>query len=348
VNHPSEIFQSSVERIRKAVERATGMVRQLLTFARKSETLFVTVSMNESINGIISMLGSTFEKTIAFKTSLKDGIPDIIADPSQVDQILLNLCVNARDAIVEHGQPELQKGTITITSGTAPGREVQKRFPDARAEQYVVVSVEDTGAGMTETTKQRIFEPFFSTKGPGKGTGLGLAVVYGVVRGHRGFIDVTSTVGKGTKFTLCFPVPAIEVAAVTKKQAGSEQIHGGTETILVVEDEEMLLDSLKVLLEEKGYQVLTARDGEEAVDMYTRHQNDIAFVLVDMGLPKMGGWEAFQEMQRVNPNVKVIFGSGQIDPTFRARMIQAGAVDFIQKPYIPDEVLKRIHEVICN
>jgi two-component system cell cycle sensor histidine kinase/response regulator CckA len=341
-------FETSVDTIHKAVERASGMVRQLMTFARKTEVLFETVELNRAVNDLVGMLESTFPKTITVEVSLEDNLPTIIADPNQIHQVLLNLCVNARDAISPRGQVEVEKGTITIVTKTVDGDTVRFRYPEAVAERYIIVTVSDTGVGMNEATRQRIFEPFFTTKDPGKGTGLGLAVVYGVVRSHRGFVDVESKLGQGTTFMLYFPVQISELMSTEEGNAGEEESYAGSETILLVEDEELLLDSLKVLLEGKGYQVLTAKDGEQAVEMYARHQDQIAFVLSDMGIPKISGWEAFQRMKKINPRVRVIFGSGHIDPNFRVKMLQAGAIDFLQKPYIPAEVLKRIREVLKN
>ncbi len=339
-------FDTSVDTIHKAVERASGMVRQLMTFARKTEVLFETVDLNRAVNDLLKMLYSTFPETITFEVSLEDNLPTIIADPNQIHQVLLNLCVNARDAISPGGQVEAEKGTITVGTKTVDGVKVRFRYPEAGAERYILVTVSDTGIGMNETTRQRIFEPFFTTKDPGKGTGLGLAVVYGVVRSHRGFVDVESKVGLGTTFSLYFPVQISELVQGVEGETDTEESYAGSETILLVEDEELLLDSLKVLLEGKGYHVLTAKDGEQAVEIYAQHQDEIAFVLSDMGLPKITGWEAFQRMKRINPRVRVIFGSGHIDPNFRLKMLQAGAIDFLQKPYIPAEVLKRIRDVL--
>jgi CheY-like chemotaxis protein len=193
--------------------------------------------------------------------------------------------------------------------------------------------------------KGRIFEPFFTTKAVGKGTGLGLAVVYGVVDGHRGFTDVESVRGKGTSISLYFPVLPVEEIASPAKQV-TEPIRGSGEMILLVEDEEMLLDLLQALLEESGYRVLTAKDGMEAVDIYKSHAEEISIVLSDMGLPKLGGWEAFRRMREVNPNVRCILASGYFDPDLRIEMIKEGAIDFIQKPYVPKVILAHINEAI--
>lgn len=334
-----EKFSMTIETITKAVHRGTSLVRQLLTFARKTDVLFESVNVNATVEELAKMLMETFPKLITFSLKLEKGIPSITADSNQLHQALLNLCVNARDAMPSGGR--LSMGTEIIM-----GSKLRERFSDAQEEKYVCISVADTGTGMDEATRSRIFEPFFTTKKLGRGTGLGLAVMYGVVKSHRGFIDVESEVGRGTTFNLYFPIQprGIESFETQKKEYG--EVAGGTETLLVVEDEEMLLELEKTLFGGKGYRVLTARDGVEAIEVYSNHKDEIALVLTDMGLPKLGGWEAFQKMKEINPQVKVILASGYLDPNLKSEMLKAGAIDFVQKPYVPHELLRRIREMI--
>jgi two-component system cell cycle sensor histidine kinase/response regulator CckA len=327
----------SIDEITKAVKRGARLVQQLLTFARKSDVLFEPVNVNSTAEELIKMLTETFPKTIAFSLKQDSKIPLIVADASQLHQALLNLCVNARDAMPNGG-------TLTIMTNTVSNREVRQKFPEASADRYISISVADTGLGMDETTRIRIFEPFFTTKELGKGTGLGLAVVYGIVKNHNGFIDVESEIGKSTTFTLYLPVAQRTHHLVEKEE--EEGIPGGSETVLVVEDEDSLLRLVKGLLQEKGYQVFTARDGVEAVETYVQHREEIALVFADMGLPILGGWEAFLKMKELNPNVKVVFGSGYLDPNAKSELLKLGAKDFLQKPYTPDTILRRIREVL--
>ncbi|MBI4548090.1 MAG: PAS domain S-box protein [Ignavibacteriae bacterium] len=335
-----------IETIRKATQRGAGLVRQLLTFARKADAAFESVNVNETVKELMKMLKETFPKTITLSMSLEDKIPSISADGSQLHQALLNLCVNSRDAMLERAQKEEIVPMLSIRTGVVVGKNIRQRFPEAMADEYIFISVEDNGSGMDEETRNRIFEPFFTTKELGKGTGLGLAVVYGIINSHHGFIDVESEKGSHTTFTLYFPVPTRAILTEEKKEARSEEILGGNETILVVEDEEMLSNLLKTLLESKGYRVLIARDGHEAVDTYRGRSHDIALVLSDMGLPKLGGWEAFQKMKAINPNVKAILASGYFDPELKKDMLAAGARDFVQKPYVAEYVLKRIRQLL--
>ena len=335
----------TVESIRKALSRGTGLVQQLLTFARKASGAPEPVQVNEIVRDFSTLLKETFPSSIRFEVKLNENVPLLLADPGQLQQAMMNLCINSRDAILDAGRPDKIGGTMTIETGIIPGDELRERFPAAAEEQYVLVRVEDTGAGMDEATKGRIFEPFFTTKAPGKGTGLGLSVVYGIVEGHHGFIDVDSVVGKGTSISMYFPVlPVEEIASPAMLYA--EPIQGSGQTVLLVEDEEMLLDLLQALLEENGYRVLTAKDGMEAVEVYRSHVEEISIVLSDMGLPKLGGWEAFRRMREMNPDIRCILASGYFDPDLRMDMIKEGAIDFVQKPYIPNVILARISEAI--
>jgi CheY-like chemotaxis protein len=197
---------------------------------------------------------------------------------------------------------------------------------------------------MTEATRGRIFEPFFTTKDGGKGTGLGLSVAYGIVKNHRGFIDVESVLGTGTTFSLYLPV-AREAAGHTE-ELDQDEAPGGTETILVIEDDEVLLRLVGVLLTENGYKVLAARDGSEAVDTYREHCTEVALVFADMGLPILDGWEAFSRIKELNPDAKVIFTSGYLDSSAKSELLKSGARDFIQKPYEPERLLGRFRQVL--
>ena len=337
----SEDFRTSADAISRGVQRGAALVSQLLTFARKTDVIFESINVNHAVKELTRMVEATFPKTITFKLDLGKDIPTISADANQLNQVLLNLCVNARDAMPGGGQ-------LTIRSEAVGGMTLRAKFPDARDETYVCISVSDTGIGMDEETRSRIFEPFFTTKEKGKGTGLGLAVVYGVLKSHHGFIDVVSEEGKGTTFHLYFhtPIRGIETAAPAEKE--EEDIPGGTETILLVEDEELVLKVLTRFLTGKGYNVLTAQDGLEAVEVYKRENKKIAVVVTDLGLPKLGGWDAFLKMKAINPHVQGIFASGYIEPAVKSDMAAQGAKQFIQKPYVLDQILTKLREILDN
>ncbi|MCX6134927.1 MAG: response regulator [Ignavibacteriales bacterium] len=332
-------FEESVFSINKAVERGASLVRQILTFARKTEAALEPVNINSAAKELAKMIEETFPKMITVTLRLDKTIPVVSMDPTQLHQALLNLCVNARDAM--NG-----KGTLIIATHLALGRDVSSRFPKAGSSHYVQVSVSDTGTGMDEATRLRIFEPFFTTKEKGKGTGLGLAVVYGVIQAHNGFIDVESTPGAGTKFHLFFPVAEGIILKTAEAADKNQDLPGGTETILVVEDEDVLRDLLTKLLELHGYTVIAASDGVEAVNRFSEHENQIDLLLSDMGLPKRNGWDAFKLMQKTKPGVRALMASGYIEPGQKSEILKSGVRRFISKPYRMEEVLKAIRETL--
>ena len=330
---------TALEAIGMAVERGAGLVRQILTFARKTEFNPEPLDVNVVIKELAKMLVETFPKTIPLSLQLAEKLPVISMDHSQLHQALLNLCVNARDAMRDHG-------SLTICSGSVTGDEIAARFPNAAGNHYVVISVSDTGVGMDEATKSRVFDPFFTTKEKGKGTGLGLAVVFGVVQAHQGFIDVESEQAKGTTFKVYLPVPAKAITKVPEASPTEEEIPGGTETLLIVEDEEMLLELVATLLEQKGYRVLGAADGERAVEVYNRHQSEISLVITDLGLPKLDGWEVFKRVKKINPKVNVFLASGYVDRDLKQEILGSGVKGFLQKPYRPEELLKTVRRAL--
>ncbi|MBI3005796.1 MAG: PAS domain S-box protein [Ignavibacteriales bacterium] len=334
-----EKLAHSAKTISAAVERGTGLVRQLLTFARKSETLMESVRVNEVIEELIKLLRETFPRTIDLAANLDPAMPSIIGDANQIHQILLNLSVNARDAMP-------MGGTLSFATKVIRGAELKKRFLDVHDEKYVSISVSDTGFGMDEATRSRIFEPFFTTKELGKGTGLGLAVVYGVIGAHGGHIEVESTPEAGTTFHVYLPIPSAEFDATREKQKEVADVPGGTETLLVVEDEDVLRELVKETLEEKGYKVIEAKDGRQALEIYSSRPDEIALVISDMGLPKLSGYDLFLEMKSRNQGVKMVLASGYLEPDLKSEILKSGVKDFIQKPYTPNILLKSVRDIL--
>jgi two-component system CheB/CheR fusion protein len=337
--------------IDQAVKRASGVVKQLLTFARKTEVSIGDVDLNAVLREIAEMLRETLPRSITIKLELDEDLSAIRGDVNQLHQALLNLSVNARDAMENGGQ-------LTLRSESVRGSFLQETHPSATAEGYVCVTVADTGAGMDDETRNRIFEPFFTTKKGKGGQGLGLAVVYGVVNGHRGWIDIDSEVGRGTSFRLYFPVPDKEiegkVALETQKAletAGRPATSAAgmvTGKILLIEDEELLRRPIRSLLEADGFQVLTASDGVEAVEKYRRHHRDIAAVILDLGLPKLDGWQTFLRMKEQDPKIKCIVASGNLDSQERQRLRDAGVVATLRKPYSGDEVVTALRNALAS
>ena len=333
-----ENMKLSIETVVKTCRRGAALVNQLLTFARKAEPELTLVKLNDSVIEISKLLSETITKTIVINLDLEQELPAISADATQMHQVLLNLCVNARDAMPNGG-------TLTIATHLQQSDVVRKKFPNVAARQYVALIVRDAGVGMDEKTRSRIFEPFFTTKEIGKGTGLGLSVVFGIMESHKGYIAVDSEPGKGTTFYLYFPVPeSLEVNQV--KSEIQKEIHGGGETILVVEDEEPMRVLLNIFLRSGGYTVLTAADGREAVDMYHKNRKDIKLVLADSGLPMLSGYDVFKKMKSENPELKFILASGFIQPQMKSDILKEGAKYFLQKPYTEAHVLRAVRNVL--
>jgi PAS domain S-box/PAS domain S-box/PAS domain S-box/PAS domain S-box len=328
----------SIAAIHQAVQRGTALVRHILTFARKTDISFEQLNLADLLQELFSMLQQTFPKIITFKKIFPKDIPVILADRTQIHQAVLNLCVNARDAMPNGG-------SIIIQVEKQTGKRLKEQFPTADQNLYVCISVTDTGEGMNEATRCRVFDPFFTTKTKGKGTGLGLSVVYGIVQAHRGFINVESELGHGTTFRLYFPIPNISEKPVDSQQAESFEI-GGTETILLVEDEKLLLEMVRFLLESKGYKVFVAQDGAEAIEVYKKHRQEIALVFTDMDLPMMTGIEEFKKLKEIDPSVKVILASGFFEPDVKAEILKTGAKGILKKPYMSDEILRTLRNVL--
>ena len=329
----------AIKVIRDAVARGALLVQQLLTSARQADANFTSLDLNALVQELDKMLGATFPKTIAFVLHLQPNLPAVKADRSQIHQVLLNLCVNARDAMPNDG-------TLTLETALTSGEQLREYFTGVTAERYACVRVIDTGTGISKQVKSHIFEPFYTTKERGKGTGLGLSVVYGVVNNHRGFVQVESEPGCGTTFSVYLPLEsAAERAAGTGEDLPARPTDLA-QTILLVEDEEMLRDLGVLMLEGDGYRVLATGDGLEAVEIFDAHRDEIGLVICDLGLPRLGGREVFLKMKESKPNVRAIVASGYLEPNLRSEILRAGVIDTIQKPYDFREMLHKIRSII--
>jgi two-component system cell cycle sensor histidine kinase/response regulator CckA len=335
----SKKLDIATETITKAVDRGKTLVQQILMFARKTETLYGAVNVNDVVVEIVNMIYEMFPKLVTCSQNFDKSIPYINADRSQLHQVLMNLCVNARDAMPKGGVLTINTRMVSVAS-------LRNRHPDAAASGYVCIEVSDTGEGMTEETRKHIYEPFFTTKGIGKGTGLGLSVTFGVIQNHKGFIDVESELKRGTIFRVYLPASQVAEPIRETEEKTLEEMPGGTETLLVVEDEEMLLMSLQMVLVDKGYKVVSAKDGLKALKIYQEKKNDIALVITDLGLPNVTGLEVCQKIKKINPNERMILATGFLDPDMKAEFLKEGIQHFLFKPYDLRQVLKVIREVL--
>lgn len=334
-----EKLEKHYEAIETAVHRGAGIVKQLLQFSRKNESDIQRVDINQHLVEMKSLLKGTIPKSIQLEHDLTEHLPAIKIDSTQLQQVFLNLYVNACDAMPNGGVLK----SITRKESL---QEVSKIFPKASAKEYAVVSVTDTGTGMSEEVRQRIFDPFFTTKPEGKGTGLGLPVVYNVVTGAGGFIDVASEVGKGTTFTIYFPADGDGIEAVCTPEISSNETVHGQETILFAEDEELLGFLVETMLKEHGYKVIHASNGEEAVQLFAEKSHSIDLVVCDFGLPKLNGEGVLEKIKELKPSTKVIFTSGYIEPEIKQKLVEKGASDFISKPFQSKALLEKVKTVL--
>jgi len=339
--HHDQTVARHADAILSATERGVGLVRQILTFARRTESAFEELNVHALIHEHVKLLSETFPKTIEIALDLTSQSVLIQGDATQIHQVLLNLSVNARDAMP-------QGGKLTISTRVVPGSDLTKRFPEASARSYIQLCVSDTGIGMDEQTQQKVFEPFFTTKDRSKGTGLGLAVVYGVVQSHKGFIDLQSVPGEGTTFSLYFPLLMKTFATADRAQQVAVEDLRGSETLLLVEDEEMLLALMNDLLTAQGYHVLAAPDSETALRLYRKQHSRIDAVISDFGLPKFNGLELYRRLRSINPNVRMMIASGFIEPETKDLMLEEGILHVVAKPYRPDEVLRLLRKMFAQ
>ncbi|NUN70499.1 MAG: PAS domain S-box protein [Bacteroidetes bacterium] len=331
-------WRANQETIRKTIERGAMLVRQILTFARKTEPQFTSVHVNDIIEEVRSMLAMTIPKTIDVVCEPGKGIPPVQADANQIHQALLNLCVNARDAILDRERIVSRPGLITIRSSVWSGQ--------TGGPPMIEMSVSDNGTGMEERTRARIFDPFFTTKEKGKGTGLGLAVVYGIVHGLHGTIHVESELGTGSTFVIRIPVREMTQDRVPVPVVNHSGIRRGSETILMVEDEETLVELARIVLEDAGYTVLSAGNGPDGLALFRQHAAAIDLIFTDHGLPGMDGFTMLSHIVSIRPDVRMVIASGFLEPEQRSELAALGVQEIIQKPYGFDELLSVLRTVL--
>jgi CheY-like chemotaxis protein len=330
---------SSLKAIENASHRAADLVRQLMLFSRKAETKRRPVALNQEVEQAQRMLGRTIPKMIDIQLRLGSRLWPIQADPVQMEQILLNLGANAADAMPDGGRLVIETQNITL----------DEDYPDthlgARPGRYVLLAISDTGHGMDKETVERIFEPFFTTKDLQQGTGLGLATVYGIVQSHGGHINCYSEIGHGTTFKIYLPAAEPPESEQAETPAPPPP-QGGTETILLVDDEEPIRSFASQALERFGYTVRTASAGEEALEIYTQNPDQIDLVVLDIGMPGMGGHKCLQEILRVDPQAKVLVASGYSINGQMRKTLQSGAQGYVAKPYRLADLLSQVRDTL--
>jgi len=332
-DHPHSEFLHNMERY---VKRGSELTRQILGFARGGKYQVKTINLNNLINKSADMFSRT-KKEITIHKKFQEGLWSVEVDQGQIEQVLLNLFVNSWQAMPGGGNLFLETENVTLEENDydkpyaiSPGR-------------YVRISVSDTGIGMDKATQERIFEPFFTTKGVGRGTGLGLASTYGIIKNHNGIINVYSEEGHGTTFRIYLPASTKQVI---KEKARPELLEVGTEMILLVDDEEMVADIGKDMLEKLGYKILVAHGGTEAIKMFSANRDQVKLVILDMIMPDMSGGETFNRLKAIKPDAKILLSSGYSLNGRASKIMQQGCNGFIQKPFNLKQISRRIREIL--
>jgi PAS domain S-box-containing protein len=333
-------LEADLEEVLRAADRAVALTRQLLAFSRKQLLQPVPLDLNGVATGIEKMLRRMLGEDVRFAQVLAPDLGVVRADPGQIEQVIMNLAVNARDAMPTGGQLTLETSNVEIDEEYAGRHLALKPGP------YVQLAVTDTGCGMDEPTRARLFEPFFTTKDKGKGTGLGLSTVYGIVKQSGGDIWVYSEVGRGTTFKIYFPRELSATAVAAPRAPASVGQVTGTETVLVVEDEEVLRRASRRALEVAGYTVLAAADGDEALQLAARHAGKLDLLLTDVVLPRVSGQALARELAATWPTIKVLFTSGYTDDTIVHHGVLEPGVHFLSKPFTAADLTRKVREVL--
>jgi len=332
---PADPNYNRLKSIEKHVESGSKLTSQLLGYARKGKYELKPINLNQLVKDTSELFGRT-RKDISIYLELLPDLLAVEADKGQIEQVLWNLYVNAADAMPEGGD-------FILKTFNADHKNMKGRLYVPRPCKYVILTVTDTGIGMDNEIKERIFDPFFTTKEMGRGTGLGLASAYGIINGHDGYIDVESRKGEGTTFSIYLPASEKKIA---KSVDIAEKLLRGTETVLLIDDEETILDVGQALLKAMGYKVLTAKSGQEAIELYQKNQEDTDIVILDMIMPNMSGGEVYDRMKEINPDIKVLLSSGYSVNGQATDILNRGCNGFIQKPFNINELSAAIRQIL--
>ena len=324
--------------ILKATERAGGLTRQLLTFGRKQMVQLKTLDLNQVVTGLAKMLQRIIGDDLALILECSKGALPVYGDAGMLEQVVLNLAVNAREAMSQGGRlviatSKMTTGELGLEAGTAPA-------------ELVMLQVTDTGCGMTPEVMAHAFEPFFTTKGPGDGTGLGLATVYSIVEQHQGCIEVQSKLGEGTRFRVFLP-RATDDSKLEREESFGAKARGGKETILLVEDEPGIKNLVAIILRRRAYRIHEASSGVEGLEMWKKHAGEIDLLITDIVMPDgMTGVQLAEELKRFKPGLKVIYTSGHCVDSIDADMVLEEGVNFLQKPYLPEKLVEAVRRCL--
>jgi len=335
---PEDSTYEDIQQIRAATQKGAMLTRQLLAFSRRQHIEPEDLDLNLVISDLMKMVRRVIGEDIELKILPGAKLANIHADPGQMEQILMNLAVNSRDAMPKGGSITIATGNRHLTA------EFCKTHQWARVGDFVVLTFRDTGCGMDEETRARVFEPFFTTKAPSKGTGLGLATVYGIVKQHEGLIQVASELGKGTQFEIYLPACAPQESHPRTRRAVTTP--RGTETVLLAEDDEIVRRLIVRVLKRSGYAVLVAEDGQQALDILEEKAGEVAIAVLDVVMPKVSGRVVYERILEIAPNIPVLFCSGYSTDSLHTEFIAEQGLQVMPKPYNPDDLLIKMREML--
>jgi len=334
-------LQKEIKEIKAAGKRAAALTRQLLAFSRKQIIQPKILDLNELLTDIDKMLGRLIGEDVEILTIPEPALWQVEIDPGQMEQVVMNLAINARDAMSKGGKLTIETANVDLD-----GNYFRKHgIKEEQSGTYVMLAVSDTGIGMDKETQEHIFEPFFTTKGIGKGTGLGLSTVYGIVKQNNGFIWTYSESGQGSTFKIYLPKAKGGVASEKKEQHPETEL-GGSETVLIVEDDDNLRKLAQKALKQYGYRVLKAENGEDALRVSDEHDGSIQILITDVVMPKMGGKEIAERLQPLYPQMKVIYMSGYMDNAIVRHGVLAPGLNFLEKPFTLENLVRKVREVL--
>jgi two-component system cell cycle sensor histidine kinase/response regulator CckA len=336
--NPNRVLEISGT-ISEAARRGSEIVQQLLAFARKSDGHVAAADLNRYIQAHLNALKQKLPREVDLTFEAADDLPSIMVDAGQLDRILTNLITNSIDAMSTGGH-------IILSTRLVSAIDLPDLLLDLDGEHYVCLTVTDTGKGIDSTTREHVFEPFFTTKQRGRGTGLGLPVVYGLMQAHHGFVDVRSEIDKGTSISLFFPVPKPNAANSPPVAHYSDPAVSGSETILVVEDEEDVRFFLETMLQSHGYHVLCATDSDQAITLFKEHHREIQLVFSDIGLPKVDGISLCEKLRKLKPEIPLILASGYPTKEFKMCINDLGPQAFLSKPYNTHDILQAVRKTL--
>jgi PAS domain S-box-containing protein len=331
---------SDLKEIATAASRAANLTRQLLLFSRKQPMGFYSHNVNSIINNLLKMLERLIGEDISINLKMESELWNSRVDEGNIEQVITNLVINARDAMAKGGEVIIKTENITLDE------EQCKTISKARPGKYVRISVEDNGIGMDNSIIPHIFEPFYSTKGPGKGSGLGLSVIYGIIEQHKGWINVYSELGKGSVFRFCLPASSMKEEIRTRKTILKKEFKGKGERILLIEDDPSVLKYTEKVLVKNGYTLITANNAEETLRIFNKEGKNIDLIISDMVLPDKTGLELVNQLLKLKSNLSVIFSSGYLDDKSQWDVIQEKGYRFLQKPFEVNDLLSAVRETL--